>query len=320
MTEPPTTRRSSPGGHAVSDSLAAAGFVPDARVALVETARPARTPHAAVVCQNAWNFLPRSDYAHLVTEYAPRRRALYLARRRVAGLNTRRARTNVVLSTYMRDLLTYRGRRTTLAEVTLPWDLCTADDVAAAGAGPVPGESTAPAGPPPVDRPFVLVPGTLTWYKSPAYALDLAARIPAADRPQLVFAGTDDGSGCAADTRAIADAAGIDAWIGPADRPAMKWLLARAALTLIPSRLESLSFSMSEALLLSRRAAALPIPVHREMAERLGRRPVWLADDPADVDLDELLEPGEPVEPVDVAPFREQWFELARVLTEAGRG
>jgi hypothetical protein len=320
MTEPPTTRRSSPGGHAVSDSLAAAGYVPDPGVALVETARPVRTPHAAVVCQNAWNFLPRSDYAHLVAEYAPRRRALYLARRQVAALNTRRARTNVVLSTYMRDLLADRGRRTTLAEVTLPWDLCTADDVAAAGAGPVPVEPSAAAGPPPVDRPFVLVPGTLTWYKSPGYALDVVGRIPAAERPQLVFAGTDDGSGCAAATRARAAAAGIDAWIGPADRPAMKWLLSHAALTLIPSRLESLSFSMSEALLLSRRVAALPIPVHREMAERLDRRPTWLTADPADVDLGELLAPGEDVDPVDVAPFREQWFELARVLAEAGRG
>ena len=137
MIDPPATRRSSPGGHAVSDSLTAAGFVPDPRVALVETARPGRTPHAAVVCQNAWNFLPRSDYANLVTEYAPRRRALYLARRRVAGMNTRRADINVVLSAYMRDLLADHGRRTTLAEVTLPWDLCTADDVTAAGAGAI---------------------------------------------------------------------------------------------------------------------------------------------------------------------------------------
>jgi len=316
VTEQPT-RRSSPGGHAVSDSLAAVGFVPDPRVALVETARPGPEPHAAVVCQNAWNFLPRADYSRLVTEYAPRRRALYLARRGVAGLNTRRARTNVVLSTYMRDLLAAHGRRTTLAEVTLPWDLCAADDVAAAGTDPLPAALT---GAPPADRPFVLVPGTLTWYKSPGYALDLLARVPATDRPLLVFAGTDDGSGCAEDTRALADAAGIDAWIGPAERPAMKWLLARAQLTLLPSRLESLSFSMSEALLLSRRVAAMPIPVHREMVDRLGRRPVWLTDDPADVDIDDLLAPADAVGPVDVAPFREQWGELARILAEAGRG
>lgn len=317
MTEPPATRRSSPGGYAVSDSLAAAGFVPDDRVALVETARPVREPHAAVVCQNAWNFLPRANYSRLVTEYAPRRRALYLARRRMAALNTRRARTNVVLSTYMRGLLAARGRRTTLAEVTLPWDLCTAEDVAAAGAGVLPGDPSAPIGLPPVDRPFVLVPGTLTWYKSPGYALELLARVPAADRPLLVLAGTDDGSGCAQDTRARADAAGIETWIGPAERPAMKWLLAHARLTLVPSRLESLSFSMAEALLLSPRVAALPIPVHTEMVERLGRRPVWLTDHPSAVDLDQLLAPVDPVEPVDVAPFREQWFDLARVLAEA---
>jgi hypothetical protein len=320
MTEPPTSRRSSPGGHAVSDSLAAAGFAPDPRVALVETARPRRTPYSAVVCQNAWNFLSRADYAELVGDYAPRRRALYRARRTVAGLNTRRAATNVVLSAYMRDLLASRGRRTTLAPVTLPWDLCSADDVAAAGAGAFPVDQTSPAGPPPVDRPFVLVPGTLTWYKSPRYALDLLARILAADRPLLVLAGTDDGSGCAQDIHERATAAGIETWIGPVGRPAMTWLLAHARLTLIPSRLESLSFSMSEALLLSRHVAALPIPVHREMAGRLGREPLWLPDDPADVDLDHLVAEGRPADGVDVAPFREQWFELARVLTEAGRG
>jgi hypothetical protein len=319
MTEPPTTRRSSPGGHAVSDSLAAAGYAPDPRVALVETARPVRVSSAAVVCQNAWNFLPGSDYARMATDYAPRRRALYRARRTVAGLNTRRAGTNVVLSAYMRDLLASSGRRTTLAPVTLPWDLCTADDVATAGAGPLPADATAPHGPPPVDRPFVLVPGTLTWYKSPRYALELLARVPAADRPVLVLAGTDDGSGCAQDTRERAAAVGVEAWIGPVGRPAMKWLLAHAAVTLIPSRLESLSFSMSEALLLSRRVAALPIPVHREMAERLGREPVWLPDDPAAVATDEVLAEGDRAASTDVAPFHEQWRELARVLDAAGQ-
>lgn len=317
MTQPPTVRRSSPGGHAVSDALIAAGFVPDPGVALVETVRPARTPRVAVVCQNAWNVLPRREYADLVGAYAPRRRALYLARRAVAGLNTRQARTNVVLSDYMRHLLAARGRRTTLAPVTLPWDLCSTAEVAAAGDGTFPVTGSAVPGPPPVDRPFVLVPGTLTWYKDPLYALDLVARIPAPDRPQLIFAGTDDGSGCARATRARADALGLGAWLGPVDRPQMKWLLSHAALTLIPSRLESLSLSMSEALLLSRRAAALPIPVHREIALRLGRDPVWLPPDAADVDLDHLLAPAPPVGPVDVRAFREQWFELACVLNTA---
>jgi hypothetical protein len=258
-----------------------------------------------------------------VSDYAPRSRALYRARRTVAGLNTHRAGTNVVLSAHMRDLLTAGNRRTTFVPVTLPWDLCTADDVAAAGAGALPGpgpaDPVAPDGPPPVDRPFVLVPGTLTWYKSPRYALDLLARVPLADRPALVLAGTDDGSGCAQDTRERAAAAGVEAWVGPVGRPAMKWLLAHATLTLIPSRLESLSFSMSEALLLSRRVAALPIPVHREMAERLAREPVWLPDDPAAVDPDELLADADRLGAPDVAPFHAQWRELARVLDAAGQ-
>ncbi len=319
MTQPLPVRRSSPGGHAVSDALIAAGFVQDPAVALVETARPTLTPHAAVVSQNAWNFLPRREYVDLVADYAPRRRALYLARRAVAGLNTRRASTNVVLSEYMRTLLVARGRRATLAPVTLPWDLCSSEDVAAAGDGAFPpvGSSaigSPPSGPPPVDRAFVLVPGTLTWYKDPLYALDLVARIPARDRPELVFAGTDDGSGCAQATRDRAAALGLAPWVGPVDRAQMKWLLSHAALTLVPSRLESLSLSMSEALLLSRRAAAMPIPVHREIALRLGREPAWLPPHAAEVDLDHLLATAEPVEPVDVSAFREQWFGLARAL------
>ena len=55
------------------------------------------------------------------------------------------------------------------------------------------------------------------------------------------------------------------------------------------------------------------------MADRLGRRPVWLTDDPSVVDPDDLLATSDVVEKVDVAPFREQWFDLARILTEVGR-
>lgn len=298
----------------VSDSLALAGYVPDADVALVETLPPSWSPSSVVVCQNAWNFLPRREYVRLIGEYAPRRRALYAARRATAGLNTRRAGVNVVLSAYMHDLLSALGRRTLLAPVTLPWDLCTPDDVAAAGRG----DLALPGLPDLRERPYVLVPGTLTWYKTPGEALDLAARLPEAERPLVVFAGTDDGSGCMAHVRRRAEDVGVDAWIGPADRPAMKWLLANAALTLVPSRLESLSLSMSEALLLSPRVAATAIPVHREVAERMGRTPVWLPDDPNDVDLADLLASPDDRRRVDLDHFRRQWTDLARQLANSG--
>lgn len=318
MTRPPAARRSSPGGHAVSDSLALAGFAPNPAVALVETVRPTRRAHDRVLCQNAWNFLPRREYSDLIQDYSPGRRARYAARRAVAGINTRRASVNVVLSDYMAGLLASRGRRTLLAPVTLPWDLCTAEQVATARADALPPSAGsvggAVHGSPAVDRPFVLVPGTLTWYKDPGFALDLVARVPAADRPLLVFAGTDDGSGCASHVQRRAADEGIATWIGPADRDLMKWFLTRAELTLVPSRLESLSFSMSEALLLAPRVAATPLPVHREVAGRMGREPVWLPDDPTACELTELMGGTGAHEPTDVAPFLEQWLHLARVL------
>lgn len=300
-------RRSSPGGNVVAGSLAAIGFHQAPSVALVETVRPGRRALDAVLSQNAWNFVARSEFAALSRPYAPRRRGLYRARRAVATLNTRRARTNVVLSDYMATLLADRGLDPVVAPVTLPLDLC--DDA--------PPPMRAPAG---LDRPFVLVPGTLTPYKNADYALDLLRRLPPESRPLLVLAGTDDGSGQQQriETRLAAD--GLRHWLGPVSREEMSWLLAHADATIVPSRLESLSFSVAEALVLSPRVLASPLPVHREVAGRLGREPEWLPPAPDDETARLLLEPVPAVPAIDRASYRQEWHDLAALLTSRSEG
>ena len=65
---------------------------------------------------------------------------------------------------------------------------------------------------------------------------------------------------------------------GAVSRNEMFWLLQNSTATLLFSRMESLSFSLGEALALSQRVFATPIPVHIEVAARIGRDPVWLED------------------------------------------
>ncbi|GAA4749373.1 hypothetical protein GCM10023350_38080 [Nocardioides endophyticus] len=296
-------RRSSPGGNVVTGSLAAVGFHQPASVALVETVRPRRQPLDVVLSQNAWNFLSRSEFAALARDYDPRRRTLYRARRTVARVNTRRARSNVVLSHYMADLLTARGLSPVVSPVTLPLELC------ATGPAPI----RAPAG---IDGPFVVVPGTLTPYKRADYALDLLRLLPPSERPLLVLAGTDDGSGQQQRLSSILETAQVRHWIGSVDRDEMSWLLAHAVATLVPSRLESLSFSVAEALVLSPRVMASPLSVHREVAERLGLDPQWLPPEPDIETARALLDPVAAAPTVDRAGYRQEWHDLAALIAE----
>ena len=302
-----SVRRSSPGGYAVSDSLSAVAYRADPAVALVETVRPGLRRHAAVVSQNAWNFIPGDEFADLCRSYGSQRRQLYRARRAVAGINCRRSRSNIVLSEYMASLLRRRGLDPIVVPVTLPIDLC-------ADAGP---EPTPVAG---VEGPFVVVPGTLTWYKDAEYAIDLLQLIPEPQRPLIVLAGTDDGSGCQEYLRSRLLSVRQPHRIGPATRAQMSWLLRNALATVVPSRLESLSFSLAEALVLSPRVWASPLTVHHEVAGRIGRTPSWLPSEPDEETANALLLPPGPMSPLSTAPFAEDWHRLAGVLTtQAGR-
>lgn len=306
---PRTKAPRSPGGHVVEDCLASVGFgCDDPSVALVETSTPKRRPFEVVLCQNAWNFIPREQFSTLMEPYPRQSRLLYRARRAVAQMNVRRARRVVVLSMYMRDLLARIGVPATVAQVGCPVDL---------------GEMR-PERPRWLedDADFWLVPGTLTWYKDPHYALRLAemAREEGREPPLLIFAGGDDGSGCRRTVEAYMRRAALSGRVGEVTRPEMLWLLRNALVTVIPSRLESLSLSFSEAMCFSPRVWARPLPVHLESAQGLERKATWLSDVP-DLALLATLSAAEPPPTTDSAA-RDQcaaaWLAVRRAM-EAGR-
>jgi glycosyltransferase involved in cell wall biosynthesis len=122
-----------------------------------------------------------------------------------------------------------------------------------------------------------LVPGTVTWFKNPAAALGVVRDL-GLDR--VVYAGRDDGSGCWPDLLERAEALGIAATRTTLSRQEMYDALVAATAVVLPSRLESLGFSLGEALTLSPRVVASPIPSHREVVSRVGRTPAWLTAGP----------------------------------------
>ena len=120
----------------------------------------------------------------------------------------------------------------------------------------------------------LLVPGTIAPYKRPAAALDWAAR--ERDRfDRVLYAGSDDGSGTWRWLKAEALQRGILVEQRVLDREQMVDALSTAEAVAVLSGLESLGFSVVEALLLNPTVVASPIAAHREMAERLGREPTW---------------------------------------------
>lgn len=297
-------RRSSPGGNVVTGSLAALGYHQPASVALVETAAPRRGRFDVVLSQNAWNFISRREVRELFgLGYTPRRRALYLARRAVARLNTRRAGVNVALSDDMARLMSQQGLTPVVSRVTLPLELAQAPDTPGR---PVEG----------VEGPFVVVPGTLTPYKDADHAIDLLEQLEPSRRPLLVLAGTDDGSGHQQRVLERLRASGVRHRLQPVDRDEMTWLLRHATATVIASRLESLSFSLAEALLLSRQVLASPLPVHREVAGRLGREPVWLARVADRSTAERLLDDRAPAPRTPTTPFVDEWHALVDLLLD----
>lgn len=258
-----STPRRSLGGTVVEDSLRGVGFVlPDARCALVETQRPGSKPFAAVLAQNAWNVLPRADFARLAAPYPSRMVARMRLRRVVSAVNLRRARHVVCLSEAMGELVRAAGvpdERVVVAPAYLALDMA----------------EPATAGSEPAGEPFVLVPGTMTWYKDPQRALTTAAELGLA---RVRFAGPDDGSGCWEDVQRVATEKGLRVSLETLGRDEMRRALRDAALVVLPSRLESLGFSLGEALHHADRVVASALPAHVEAASWLGASPAWLPD------------------------------------------
>jgi hypothetical protein len=58
----------------------------------------------------------------------------------------------------------------------------------------------------------------------------------------------------------------------------MKWLYSEASVVVLASKLESLNFSLGEALYFGRTVAASPLAVHREVAALLDAEPHWIGE------------------------------------------
>ncbi|SEB85936.1 hypothetical protein SAMN04489844_1206 [Nocardioides exalbidus] len=286
--------RRSLGGRVVDDALDRVGFSPSPDVQIVETARPRFMGGSTVLVQSAWNFLPDEDFAELARPYPARMQRRMRQRRLLAALNVRRSSRVVALTAAMADLVTRRtGREVEVSEVLHPMDVLDPADGVAGDVAGVPAE------------PFVLVPGTITWYKDPLTALALTAS--RSDLPtRVVLAGNDDGSGCWQEVRRVGDLLGLDVTGEPVSRPVMVALLRRASAVLLTSRLESLGFSMTEALALSPGdVVASAIPAHTDLAARAGRTPSWLGQEPAASRLPVLPRPDD---------LRASWVALGRTL------
>jgi hypothetical protein len=93
------------------------------------------------------------------------------------------------------------------------------------------------------------------------------------------------------------------------NRTEMLGALQSAAAVAVPSGMESLSFSLGEALLLGKVVYATPLLAHREIARRMGRAPIWL----------DMESHGSAPEPRVFAPtlldgFRDEWRALGVAL------
>jgi hypothetical protein len=185
-------------------------------------------------------------------------------RRALARFNARRTPRVVALTESMAELTGESiGRSVEVSEVLYPLSLLEPDQ----------DPSALP------DEPFVVVPGTVTWYKDPLVALAVTGARPDLPR-RMVFAGPDDGSGCWAEVQRVAPALGLRVTGGPVTGPAMRAALGRAEAVILGSRLESLGFSLTEALALAPgQVIASPLAAHRALAERVGREPEWLGQD-----------------------------------------
>jgi glycosyltransferase involved in cell wall biosynthesis len=260
---------------------------------MVETARPRPRGAEVVLVQNAWNFVPEAEFRALARPYpAPMRRRME-HRRLLARLNTRRATRIVALTKPMADLTGRSvGRAVELSEVLYPLSLLdSADDHTGL----------------PVE-PFVLVPGTLTWYKDPVVALTTVAAGPDLPR-RVVFAGSDDGSGCWAEVQRVASSLGLRVTGGAVPPPVMRTALTRAVAVIVGSRLESLGFSLTEALALAPgRVIASPLASHRALAERVGRVPEWLGEQSPGTTGGGVPSPPDPDD------LRTSWIRLGECL------
>lgn len=293
-----TQPRRSLGGSAVEESLALVGF--DAHrysksVSLVET-HIGRVN--AYVCQNAWNYISASQFLELQREYPLGHRIRPLARRALAQTNLRRSGIAIVLSEYMLGLMKANEPKTKMIPVTLPLDILTH----------VSRGNQLPEG-------TVLVPGSVTSYKAPEVALGLVPEFREMGymAREVFFAGPSDGTDITQRLRRRANKLDTRFRNAVLTRVEMRDALETAELVVLPSKLESLGFSLAESLVFSEHVVARDLPSHRELSKRLGREPIWLSGTHLSNEGDpKCVDPGSPV-------WKDEWQFLASELSEATR-
>lgn len=255
---PRRKRRISFGGQVVESSLRSVGFEPfTSGVSLIETADP-RQRYDSLLLQNAWNVIPWSIFNKELQPYPKAMQIRALARRHVARWNLMRAKRVVCLTHAVGHQLEMSlGVPATVSPVSLPIRSCVEE-----------------GGTPITEKPFALVTGTVTWYKRPHDALRwLTTNAPSLNL--VWFVGNDDGSGCWQSVANLAKTLGIRVSRMTADHAEMYRMYSNAEVTILPSAIESLGFSLGEALLYSQRVVASPIEPHVEVAARIGTVPEW---------------------------------------------
>lgn len=286
------SQRLSVGGHVVADSLAHVGLesIPDS-AALVETTRQ-RTLRVVMV-QNAWNVVGTKQFLELLRPYGWKWRLRAAARRAVSQVNLRRAQKVVCLTEAVAAMARPSSRgRVVVAPVSFPAHL------------PFPSE---PTGSPTAGT--ALVVGALTWYKRPALALEVLTR-SAPEVTRVTFLGSGDEE-VWVDVERLAGIRGLEVTRRKVSHEEMPELYASAAVTVLPSALESLGFGVTEAMAFGHRVLAADIPAHRDAARAFGgRQPEWF-DDRGEVVEAAVDGPGR----VTAEQVLEQWRAVAREMT-----
>ncbi|GAB3915609.1 hypothetical protein GCM10011575_46990 [Microlunatus endophyticus] len=255
--------RLSLGGLAVEQSLVSVGFDCDTPgAALIETAPPT-VRYRTVLVQNAWNVLPDGAFQKHLKRYPRSHRRRATARRALARWNLCRTAKVVCLTHAVASLVNQSlGIRSVVAEATVPvhdWSIHDRHLKKSENAKPA----------------YALVPGTITWYKRPQAALDWLAEHEPNIR-QIKIIGKDDGSGCLQDLQRSAEERSLLIEQQVVDHANLYPLYAAAAVTILPSSLESLGLGLSEALVHASRVVASAIPAHREIAGRVGTEAEWM--------------------------------------------
>lgn len=228
---------------------------------LVETTR--QRDLDVVMVQNAWNVIPRREFWVLLRPYPLGWKARAVARRLVAHWNFRRARKVVCLTAAIAELVRpYSKGRVVVTPVACP--LGFALDSSSRPLDPVKGTC--------------VVVGSLTWYKRPWLALEVVHR-QAPEIKHVTFLGAIDQPRIWSLLQQYSSKLGITIEQEKVSHAEMAARYGAAAVTVLPSALESLGFGVVEALVLGNRVLAADIPAHRDAARALGgRQPEWFDD------------------------------------------